>query len=317
MKRKRCVCFAMCAMMFLSGCVMQTSEETGLTAEERERNAVRSWFENDISDEDEFTDLADYQYYARTIGLEKDGLLAPEMWEIYYSENININKEIDGSAIYLIRLDPDKLLEIWAGNNDMTAEEVCSALGVTRDELYYNFGYTSNSVDYAKNHKENKVTYPETEKKIFGADNGENRQNVFSTHFLKVDIDGKFSVTYESTDEALSQKQRDLLHSVTKPKNYDISEFDVGEITAAFYIDDLGIKRVTVLSFPSGRNEAEENSLSLMLNMSPFSYGCTAEDKVDIFNEDVPVEHQETNTSPTSDVPPEHLEETGTEGSGE
>lgn len=48
----------------------------------------------------------------------------------------------------------------------MTAEEVCSALGVTRDGLYYNFGYTSNSVDYAKNHKENKVTYPETEKKI-------------------------------------------------------------------------------------------------------------------------------------------------------
>lgn len=54
-------------------------------------------------------------------------------------------------------------------------------------------------------------------------------------------------MTYESTDEALSQKQRDLLHSVTKPKNYDISEFDVGEMTAAFYIDDVGIKRVTVL----------------------------------------------------------------------
>ena len=28
-----------------------------------------------------------------------------------------------------------------------------------------------------------------------------------------------------------------------------------------------------------------------MLNMSPFSYGCTTEDKVDIFNQDVPVEH--------------------------
>ena len=97
----------------------------------------------------------------------------------------------------------------------------------------------------------------------------------------------------------MEQKEKD---AIKKPKNYDISEFDVGEMTAAFYIDDVGIKRVTVLSFPSGRNEAEEKSLSLMLNMSPFSYGCTAEDKLDIFNEDVPLEH---------------LEETETEGSGE
>ena len=59
----------------LSGCVMQASEETGLTAEERERNAVRSWFENDIFDEDEFSDLADYQYYARQSGLKRTDFL--------------------------------------------------------------------------------------------------------------------------------------------------------------------------------------------------------------------------------------------------
>lgn len=78
---------------------------------------------------------------------------------MYYSESININKEIDGSAVYLIRLNPDKLLEVWAANNDMTAEEICTELGTNRDDLYYNFGYTANSIGYAKNHKDKGMVF--------------------------------------------------------------------------------------------------------------------------------------------------------------
>ena len=98
-----------CASMVLTACG-RTSDDAELTDEEKEHNAVVSWFENDIYDEDEFTDLLDYRYYARTIGLEPDGLLSPDMWEVYYSESININRDIDGTAVYLIRLNPDKLL---------------------------------------------------------------------------------------------------------------------------------------------------------------------------------------------------------------
>ena len=67
-----------------------------------------------------------------------------------------------------------------------------------------------------------------------------------------------------------------------------------------------------------------------MFNMSPFSYGCTDEDRINIFTEEteesisetenVPVEHLETEaetqseTEISSDVPVEHFEETVTEG---
>lgn len=307
MKLKKVISLVMCAAVMFTGCVSTFDDESELTGEERELNAVKGWFEKEIYDEDEFTDLTDYQYYARAIGLEKDGLLSPDMWEVYYSDSININKEIDGAAVYLIRLNPDKLLEIWAENNDMTVSEICSELGTSRDELYYNFGYTANSIEYEKNHKENKLTYPEKENDIFGADNGENRQAVFSTHFLKVNIAGRYGVTYESTNEMFDIKQRDLLKSITKPKTYNVSDFDISERTPAFYINNVGIKRLTVLDIPNGWSDAVDTDVTLMFNMSPYSYGCTDGDIIDIITKE---------TSETEDVPVEHFE-TITEGSAE
>ena len=307
MKLKKCMGLLLCASFVFTACGKNDDTAAELTDEEKERNAVIDWFENDIYDEDEFTDVLDYRYYARTIGLEADGLLSPDMWEIYYSESININREIDGTAVYLIRLNPDKLLEVWAENNEMTADEICSELGTDRDELYYNFGYTANSVDYSKNHKDSRVSYPEVEENIFGADNGENRQVVFGTHFLKVHTGGRYNVTYESTNEALEIKQRDLLKSVTKPKTYNYSEYSVDEYTPAFYVNDVGIKRIQLLTIPNGWVNAVDKDITMMFNMSPFSYGCTDEDRIDIFV-DKSEENAVTETSEVSDVPPEHLE---------
>lgn len=197
--KKNIVILSAMAILSLSGCGSSTEEV--LTDEEKEINTVKRWFENYITDEDNFSDLADYQYYARTIGLEMDGLLSPDMWEVYYSEDININKDIDKTAIYLIRLNPDKLLEVWASNNEVTDDEICKIMGTSRDDFYFNFGYTSNSINYSKNHGNGECSYNELEEKIFGKDNGENRVNVFSTHFLKISTD-KYSVTYESEDES-------------------------------------------------------------------------------------------------------------------
>ena len=325
MKLKKIFALCISAALMMTGCI-QKNDDVELSEEEKEHNAVIGWFENDIFDNEEFTDLTDYQYYARTIGLEKDELLFPDMWEVYYSDSININKEIDGSAVYLIRLNPDKLLEVWAANNDMTAEEICTELETNRDDLYYNFGYTANSIGYAKNHKDNKVSYPEAEERIFGVDNGENRQAVFSTHFLKVHTGGKYKVTYESTDETLEIRQRDLLKSITKSKTYDYSDYSVDEYTPAFTVNDVGIKRIQLLALPNGWANAKDTAVTIMFNMSPFSYGCTDEDRIDIFTEEteesssetenVPVEHLETEaeTEISSDVPVEHFEETVTEG---
>ena len=300
MKLKKCVGFLMGAAVMLTGC-MSTSDDDELTPQEKELKAVRSWFENDMTDEDEFSDLTDYQYYSRTIGLEMNDLLSPDMWEVYYSDLINLNKEIDGTSVYLIRLNPDKLLEIWAENSNMTADGICAELGTNRDELYYNFGYSANSVGYAKNHKENKVSYSEAEERIFGADNGENRQTVFSTHFLKVNIAGRYGVTYAGTAEDFDIKQRDLLKSITKPKTYNYSDYLPQEYSPAFVINGVGIKRILPLSLPNGWANAADTDVTLMFNMSPFSYGCTDEDRIDIFAEETPE---------NNDVPAEHIEET-------
>ncbi|MCM1525196.1 MAG: hypothetical protein NC120_12150 [Ruminococcus sp.] len=72
--------------------------------------------------------------------------MSAEMWEVFYSENININRDVDEKAVYLIRLDPNKLLEIYAENNDTTVERVCGKLSLTPEQLYYNFGYTAAAV---------------------------------------------------------------------------------------------------------------------------------------------------------------------------
>lgn len=300
MKLKKCVGFLMGAAVMLTGC-MSTSADDELTPQEKELKAVRSWFENDMTDEDGFSDLTDYQYYSRTIGLEMNDLLSPDMWEVYYSDIINLNKEIDGTSVYLIRLNPDKLIEIWAENSNMTADGICSELGTNRDELYYNFGYSANSVGYANNHKENKVSYSETEERIFGADNGENRQTVFSTHFLKVNIAGRYGVTYAGTDEDFDIKQRDLLKSVTKLKTYNYSDYSPQDFLPAFTVNGTGIKRILPLSLPNGWANAADTDVTLMFNMSPFSYGCTDEDRIDIFAEETPE---------NTDVPAEHIEET-------
>ena len=70
----------------LTGCMQ--SKEPELTPEELEHNALVEWFETGMGNEDKFPDLPDYRYYARTIGLDKDGLIQPEMWEIPYFQRI-------------------------------------------------------------------------------------------------------------------------------------------------------------------------------------------------------------------------------------
>ena len=95
---------------------------------------------------------------------------------------------------------------------------------------------------------------------------------------------------------------------------------------------------IQLLALPNGWANAKDTAVTIMFNMSPFSYGCTDEDRIDIFtektedsesseteqsnseSENVPVEHLDTETEMqseteiSSDVPVEHFEETVTEG---
>lgn len=267
------------AVVLMSGCMAQSDPEEGLTQEEKELNAVSEWFSDSMTDEEEFSDTKEYQYYARTLGLEKDAFLSADMWEVFYSPDININREIDEKAYYLIRLDPKKLMDIYAENNNCTANDICGKMSLTADQLYYNWGYTVSAADYADNHEDNKATYSQLESDIFGQHNGENRQIVMSTHFLVVDIADGNSVKYLSEAKELKIRQRDILRSTTK-ETYNYSAYTAEEKEPAFSVNGIGIRRVLPLSIPNAFADAADSDITVMVNQSPFSYGCTDADKV-------------------------------------
>lgn len=239
------------------------------------------WFSDYMTDSESFTDVTDYQYYARTLGLEKNYFLSADMWEIYYNSNININREIDCKDIYLIRIDPNKLMDIYAEKRNSSVEELCKSLSVTRDQLYYNWGYNPASIDYESKHKDKKITYSEKESDIFGAFNGENRADVMSTHMLEVSFEG--DVTYKSeVSDRLKIKRRDMLYAYTE-NEYLYSSYSEDEKAAQFSVNGIGIRAVIPLTIPNAWNEAENDpNITPMINVSPYSYGCTDNDIVDI-----------------------------------
>ncbi|MGN1136326.1 MAG: hypothetical protein ACI4SF_08920 [Oscillospiraceae bacterium] len=277
--KKRLFAAVFAVMFMLTGCVQKSNPDTELSQEEKEIKAVSEWFSKSMTDEDEFTDTKEYQYYARTLGLEKDAFLTADMWEVYYNPDININRDIDEKAYYLIRLDPKKLISIYAENNDCTEDEICKMMSLTSDQLYYNWGYTASAADYADNHKDGKASYSKLEEDIFGRDNGENRQIVMSSHFLMVDISDKNSVAYISEAKELKIRQRDMLRSTTK-ETFDYSAYTDEEKNPSFTVNNIGIRRVLPLSIPNAFKDAADTEITVMLNQSPFSYGCKSEDKV-------------------------------------
>lgn len=298
-----CICAA-----GLTGCGVKSGNGVdGLTQEEQERQAINQWFSSGITDSDDFPDLKDYQYYARTLGKDKDFFLDREMWEVFYSEEMNINREIDEKGIYLIRLDPNKLLDIYAERNECSVDEICGELSLTAEQLYYNWGYTASSVDYSKNHKNGLSAYSEAEARIFGRDNGENRQTVMSTHFLSIDTADGNSVAYLSAaPEEAGIRQKDMLHVTTKI-SCDYSIFTDEEKNPAFFVNGIGIRRVLPMSLPNAWYDALDNDITVMFNASPFSYGCTDEDKIEYFvtedtettESDVTEESEETEAGDT------------------
>ena len=284
--------FASCGAKKQAEPVPKTPEEIKLS----EQQLLRKWFADDMKDSEDFPDKLNYQYYARTLGLDKDYFLSADNWEIFYNDKINLNKDIDDKSIYLIRLDPYKLLDIYAQNNNTGVEQICDFLGKTPEELYYNWGYTMTSYDYKTTHKENKCSYSKGETSVFGEDNGESRYVVMSTHILT--ISGN-KVTYSSESDKLRIKQRDLLKSA-ETKSYDYTLYTDEERTPALYMDGIGISRVIPLTLLNGYKASEDKSEIVMVNMSPFSYGCTPEDKIDITIK--PEETEETTISEETSV---------------
>lgn len=251
-----------------------------------EEKAVAKWFKNSMKDSEEFTDISDYRYYARALGLDKDYFLDPQMWEIFCNDDINLNKDINGKEIYLIRLDPYKLLDIYAENNDCSVDELCLELSATKEQLYYNWGYNPSSRNYTENHSKMKASYSDKEKSIFGIANGENRIDVMSTHTLTVDCQDNYLVTYSSSvGSTLEIRRRDMLSAYTEEKPL-YSEYTEAERNAAFTVNGIGIRAVIPVTIPNAWSEAIEADAEItpLINVSPYSYGCTTADKVDIIS---------------------------------
>lgn len=239
---------------------------------------VAKWFAEYITDSENFSDITNYQYYARTLGLDKDYFLSAEMWQVFCNPEININRDIDCKDIYLIRIDPNKLMDIYSARMGITVEELCQTLSITREQLYYNWGYIPSSIDYETKHNNNTVTYSDKETEIFGEFNGENRVNVMKTHLLEVSYDGEISYS-SSVSDRLRIKRRDILNTYTDD-NYLYSSYNDEEKSAQFTVNGIGIRAVIPLTIPNAWNEAEttDRAISTMINVAPYAYGCTDAD---------------------------------------
>ncbi len=247
---------------------------------------ICNWMYKSLTDSEEFTDISNYQYYARTLGLEKDYFLDPQLWEVYYNPDLNINNEINGKEIYLIRLNPYQLLNIYAERNNCTVDELCSTLSATKEQLYYNWGYNPAWVNYDKNHADLKVFASDKEISIFGASNSEDRAAVMRTHTLTVDTLDKNICSYSSAvDSRLKIRRMDLLGAVSGEKQF-YSEYTEQEKNAAFTVNGIGIRAVIPLSINNAWENAAENEKGItpFINVSPYAYGCTDENKIEIID---------------------------------
>lgn len=253
--------------------------------EERATDAIIcNWMFNSLTDSEEFTDINNYQYYARTLGLEKNFFLNPQMWEVYYNPDLNINNEINGKEIYLIRLNPYQLLNIYAERNNCTVDELCASLSATKEQLYYNWGYNPAWISYDKNHADLKVFASEKEISIFGASNSEDRAAVMCTHTLTVDTtDNNVCYYSSSVDNRLKIRRMDLLGAISGDMKY-YSEYTEQEKSAAFTVNGIGIRAVIPLSIENAWDNTAENEKNItpFINVSPYAYGCTDEHKIEI-----------------------------------
>lgn len=248
-----------------------------------EDQEIAMWLKNYMTNSEYFEDLDNYRYYARAIGKDKDYFLKPEMWEVFYNEDIiNRNRDINGLDIYLVRLNPYKLLETYAENNSCTVDELCKQLSVSKEQLYYNWGYNPASVDYYENHKNNNVSYSVEEQQIFGIYNNEARDAVMSTHMIVYDHNKGTVPYYSKLYDSMYIARRDNLKAYSKGNLY--SEFTDEERNPAYKVNGIGIRAIIPLSLPNAFLYAEnaDKNVSVMINNSPFAYGCKDEDKLDL-----------------------------------
>ncbi|MBP1546578.1 MAG: hypothetical protein J6A37_08255 [Oscillospiraceae bacterium] len=287
MSKKKCL-ICLCCLIALTGC-SNTSENVSETIAASDTSAasvsgvsetvvtepvwepssedqeIALWLRRYMTNSEYFTDLKDYQYYARAIGKDKDFFVQPEMWEVFYNKDINRNRDINGLDIYLIRLNPYKLLEVYAENNDCTVDELCKRLSVSKEQFYYNWGYNPASVNYYINHKDNYVTYSVEEQKIFGIFNNEARDVVMSTHNVSLEISDEEYRNYLN-DKKLSFEFKKL----TRKHCYFNSRYN--------HIDYSVIKTDNG-AFVS-KSEAPSEMLTLRIDASEVSSDDTAKDIV-------------------------------------
>ena len=93
-------------------------------------------------------------------------------------------------------------------------------------------------------------------------------------------------MTYESENDNFTVRQRDILKA-TSEGSHNYSDYTYDEPHPRYFLDGVGIRRVLKLNIPNLWSKLVEKDIdtdaSLMFNMSPYSYGCTKDDIIELY----------------------------------
>ena len=75
----------------------------------------------------------------------------------------------------------------------------------------------------------------------------------------------------------------------TSDVSHNYFDYTYDELHLGYFLDNVGIRRVLKLNIPNLWSKSVEKDIdtdaSLMFNMSPYSYGCTKEDIIELYPE--------------------------------
>lgn len=248
--------------------------------------------------------IQELQIYSRNLGLGTDYFFNIDMWEVFYNKDYNKNSDITGKHEYVFRINPYKMLEVYAKNNNCSVDELCNEMGVTKEKMYYNWGLITRNV--AESYKisateSNEILFAinlindlpdfKGEQKIFGSIESSSSLNV-----LNPILSASLGLTVEKINIGFTVLPQRSISKIGKTTDIivEIEDNTLSKIPLMIYAENERGYDASQFKYDSKEfktliseieNEIENDCYLLsyyMQSRSPFSFGYVPEDIINV-----------------------------------